>query len=236
MPKNKPDPKNCIFLPQYCPRQVMHIPCPGSIPRGSHQTQPCHKNASSSETLQVVLLQGEHQRWESSLHTLRELCWAPPAAERVSSTPQTIETQAPTPLVPKASPQGERWNGKRMARTKRQKLCRKPGILSARNGRNPRPCSLPVCPHPKIGRAGTQSAAQGVQPHAHTSAPNPQIRSCTEPQGPRDSRTLVPQSMGSGCVPVQQPWQGCMELPLPKQPPFGHPPNQGSVRIVLKQS
>lgn len=130
MPKNKPDPKTCIFLPQYCPRQVMHIPCPrqGSIPRASH------KNATDSETLQVLLFQGEHQQWESSLHAVSSAGLLQPQNESLPFPKQL--KQAPTPLIPKAFPQGERWNRKRMARTERQKLCRKLGVLSAWNSQS----------------------------------------------------------------------------------------------------
>lgn len=72
----------------------------------------------------VLLLQGK--QWESSLHTVSSAGLLQPQNESLPFPKQL--KQAPTPLVPKAFPQGERCNRKRMARTKRQKLCRKLGV------------------------------------------------------------------------------------------------------------
>lgn len=83
----------------------MHIPCPrpGSIPRAGHQT---HKNATDSESLQVLLFRGKHQQWGISLHTVSSAGLHQPQNESLPFPKQL--KQAPTPLVPTAFLQGER--------------------------------------------------------------------------------------------------------------------------------
>lgn len=69
---------------------------------------------------------------------------------------------------------------------------------------DPRPCLLSVCPYPKTGYAGTQRAAQGVQPTTvECTHLGPKSGALLSPTNPRDQN--VSQSLERGCVPAQQP-------------------------------
>lgn len=64
------------------------------IPRLHPKAQSWHKNATDSETLQGSAAAREAV---GKLPAHSELRWAPPATERVSSIPQTIETGSHPP-------------------------------------------------------------------------------------------------------------------------------------------
>ena len=148
----------------------MHSRCrgQGSSPKASHQSRRCREDGGSvqsvgSETLEVTLFDWESQQWKNSLHTASSAGFLQPQSELLPF-PEQLK-RAPTPPLPKAFPQGERWNRKRMARTKRQKTVSQTGgfVSKEQPELDPRTCLAAAL---SATLAGPKASSQGPGGHS----------------------------------------------------------------------
>lgn len=157
-----------------------------------------------------------------------ELRWAPPAQNESLPFPKQLK-QAPTPLVPTAFPQGEHWNRKRMARTKRQKLCRKLGVLSAKSSQSQthgRLCCQSVLT-PKSALLALRVQPKECNPW-WSAAPGTHLgpklqRSCTEPHVPQDTEHWCLRAWRVAVFLSNSPSRAARSSPSPNSLPLGIP-------------